>query len=408
VANQRRLIGEGAVDGIRMKLLGDANVTWNDQTARRDTRQAAWDRMFDALQAFQRSTGHLRVPRARTSEPSLPAWIATQRFLRKTGMLAKEREVRLQSLGFEWDRPATDEPHGGVRVRSWERMVNVLRAYQQKHGDCAVPARWPGDRKLAQWVVNQRSLKKQGRLDRARIEALDRLGFLWSAEQRRASALDRRWEDLFATLGAFVKRHGHSNVPLGWSADPRLAAWGSRQRHDHRRGVMRPDRLRRLASIRFDWTPVESKAAGRSKSWETMFGALKSFIKTHGHATVPEKPRDRGLFRWIASQRRLQQKGRLPTDRRRRLEEAGISWTSREQKWEAKFAELQAFRRLHGNCDVPMEARKGGALARWISAQRADYKKGRLALSRISRLQKIGFVWDGAARKADTTHALAR
>lgn len=368
VANQRRLIGAGEVDEHRLRLLHDAGVSWEGLAARRETQQAAWDRMYGALRTLKRSTGHLNA-----TEPRLAAWMATQRFLRKAGTLSPDRQAKLDALEFPWTRPPAPVPERNTRAQAWERSVQALREYKAAHGDCAVPARWPGDRKLAQWVSHQRTLRKHGRLAPQRIEQLDRLGFVWSGE---SAARDRRWDDRFNAL----KRHGHQ--PL---QDPALIAWVWRQRNDRRRGVLRPDRLRRLESIRFDWAPVESRAQRRKKTWETMFAALK---KTRWP--------NRRLERWIAAQRRLHQKGRLSRDRQRRLEEAGVSWTSREQKWEAKFADLEAWRRSHGDCNVPMAAEKGGALARWISAQRADYKSGRLSEERISRLDAIGFIWEAA------------
>jgi len=381
VANQRRLIAAGDVDEHRLRLLRDAGVSWEGLAARREAQQAAWDRMFAAFRASTTST----------VSPELAAWIAKQRFLRKSGALPEDREAKLKALGFEWTRPSAPAEEPDLRARAWERSVQSLRDYKSVHGDCAVPARWSGDRRLAQWVSHQRSLRKQGRLARERIEELDRLGFLWSAE---STSRDRRWDERFGALAAFAKRHGHCNVPLGWRDDRSLAAWVSRQRSDRRRGVLRPDRQRRLESLRFEWAPVESQAQRRKKTWETMFAALKN----------SRRP-DRELARWIAAQRRLHQKGRLSADRRRRLEEAGVAWTSREQKWEAKFAELQAWRRIHGDCNVPMAAEKGGALARWISAQRADFKAGRLAAHRIARLKAIDFVWTSAAAPLRFAHA---
>jgi hypothetical protein len=398
VANQRRLIDAAAVDASRLKLLQESGISWDGVEARREVQRAAWDRMFAALRAFKQQTGHLNVPRSRSA---LAAWIATQRFLRKRKALAGDRESKLQALGFEWTRVASPSEPRDTRADLWQRSLDALRDYKEKHGDCAVPARWPEDRKLAQWVVNQRSLKKQGRLPRERIEALDRVGFLWSGGQRRASALDRRWEDMLGRLAAFAKHHGHSGVPLGWRDDPALGAWVSRQRHERRRGTLRPERVKRLQSLRFEWAPVESKALGWKKTWETMFAALKRSLKGRDHAVI----RDRALVRWIGEQRRLHQKGRLSPDRRRRLEGVGLSWTSREQKWEAKFEELASWRRIHGSCDVPMAAEKGGALARWVSAQRADFKSGRLARSRISRLEALGFRWDGTVPRRDLVPA---
>jgi hypothetical protein len=102
VANQRRLIGAGAMSDERLLRLRQSKVSWEGMDARRGLQQAAWDRMFAALRTFHRSHGHVNVPRRWTCEPRLAAWLSTQRFLARTGALRPERESRLDSLAPDW------------------------------------------------------------------------------------------------------------------------------------------------------------------------------------------------------------------------------------------------------------------------------------------------------------------
>ena len=56
-------------------------------------------------------------------------------------------------------------------------ILYAFLQYQKEHGDCRVNTR----SELGKWVVSQRGLrgKKSATLTDARIELLDKLGFLW-------------------------------------------------------------------------------------------------------------------------------------------------------------------------------------------------------------------------------------
>jgi hypothetical protein len=63
---------------------------------------------------------------------------------------------------------------------------------------------------------------------------------------------------MYAHLQAFRRAHRQ-----GWPADhfvspdgTRLGKWCTNQRQAHRKGILRQDRIRRLAAIRFPWRAV--------------------------------------------------------------------------------------------------------------------------------------------------------
>ena len=62
--------------------------------------------------------------------------------------------------------------------------------------------------------------------------------------------------------------------------------------------------------------------------------------------------------------------------------------------------ELLVYKAKHGNCHVPTKYKDNTALGRWVSTQRADYKKYQEGMSKTSmneekirRLEGIGFAW---------------
>jgi hypothetical protein len=134
-----------------------------------------------------------------------------------------------------------------------------------------------------------------------------------------------------------------------------------------------------------------------------MFEALTEYMSRPG----VKRPSDRALLRWIDGQRRLKHQGRLSPERQQRLEMAGVKWSLREVKWESRFEQLCSYRRLHGDCRVPMGTAKYAGLARWISAQRADFLNGRLEKSKRSRLEEIGFVWRASTHRPEPAKSSA-
>jgi len=106
------------------------------------------------------------------SDKQLANWVVVQRAVKKTGKLDAALVQRLDDLGFVWD------PIG----ESWDEMFRRLLAYKQERGDCQVPQNY-SDKQLANWVGVQRKVKKTGRLDPARVQRLEELGFVWKARK---------------------------------------------------------------------------------------------------------------------------------------------------------------------------------------------------------------------------------
>jgi hypothetical protein len=87
------------------------------------------------------------------------------------------RIQELESLGFEWDR------FGGP----WDDRLSQLADYRKIHGHCNVPQRYSENTQLATWVKTQKEnyrLLQEGKtsyMSASRIQALESLGFKWTA-----------------------------------------------------------------------------------------------------------------------------------------------------------------------------------------------------------------------------------
>ena len=131
-----------------------------------------------------------------------------------------------------------------------------------------------------------------------------------------------------------------------------------------------------------------------TSSWDERFGELLAYSAKYGNPDVPQAWAT-GLGTWVINQRAAK-KGRrqfLSESQIRRLDEIGFNWDSLESQWEKRFNELLAYKAKYGDMNVPAKSSSG--LGMWVGMQRAFKKRGSIPDDRYSRLNEIGFAWDG-------------
>ena len=325
-----------------------------------DKRRANWDFMFNQLVEFKKVSGHCNVPRKYLKNPRLGLWVGTQRT--QKGKLPRGRISRLNRIGFEWN----------LYSSAWEEMFSQLLAFKKENGHCNVPNQVSEYRQLRDWVSNQRSRKDN--LNPGYKNRLEKLEFDWTPR----SSL---WEELFQRLIRFKMAENHCNVPATFPQDQRLSNWVKRQRQV--KETSNPARIRRLDNLGLDWEPVLS-------SWEGMFAELIEFKKAYGHCDVPQKFQENvQLAAWARTQRSY--KKSLSSEKIARLNKIGYDWAPMESRWEGMFTELFAYKKAHGDCNVPRGYPKNVQLATWVGVQRQ--KKLKLSSDRVRRLNGLGFKW---------------
>jgi hypothetical protein len=240
---------------------------------------------------------------------------------------------------------------------------------------------------------------RSGKLRPDRIRRLQRLGFAWDHR-------DAVWEQRFAELEAYRRRHGHCRVPSRSKKDPSLGHWVQHQRVLKRASRLRAKRIRRLEKIGFDWVSRGRSVEFRDSTywdtkWERMLARLARFKRRFGQCLVPTGwPGTPKLSHWVSRQRKLKQQGLLSKDRRRRLEALGLDWrTADSPRWERCFLRLLEFRRRFGHCHVPAEWAENITLGRWVVKTRRLKRAGRLSAGKVRRLNEVGFVWDPIGKR---------
>lgn len=206
------------------------------------------------------------------------------------------------------------------------------------------------------------------------------------------------WEERLAELRKFSERHGHWNVPRGWSENPSLSYWVINLRYRLRAGLLPEDRVRQLQDSGIVWSSAEERAESREQAWARMFRKLADFMNTQGHADVASARRpDRKLARWLANQRYLMRSGNLPEDRRKKLEGLGMLWNigrgrskARDEAWEQMFAEAKKFKNRQGSAPAGADAPMNSRLARWLAYQRSRLRRNALPDDRRHRILELG------------------
>ena len=162
VSNQRAAFRRKSLDDARrMRLEALPGWTW-------DTKEAAWEEGFAALQRFVEREGRARVPqRTRENGYRLGQWVGVQRQAHREGTLDPERRARLEALpGWAWDPYRED----------WDEAFAQLEHFVEREGHARVPTAHREDGyRLGGWVDGQRQAYRTGTLDperRVRLEAL--------------------------------------------------------------------------------------------------------------------------------------------------------------------------------------------------------------------------------------------
>eukprot|EP00934_Nitzschia_sp_Nitz4_P007809 Nitzschia sp. Nitz4//scaffold128_size63911//55204//56814//NITZ4_006233-RA/size63911-processed-gene-0.122-mRNA-1//1//CDS//3329534874//7799//frame0 len=283
------------------------------------------------------------------------------------------------------------------------QMLGLLIEYQQRHGDCHVPAGTskfaiserqrlevvPG---LVQWVVKRRQRyqyyfkkPKKNTPESERVIALllESMGFMWSDREA-------QWQRAFNRLEAYHQKHGTLEVDK--HEDPQLWNWVDQQRKAYAKDKLSEDRTRLLKEIGFVFELQEA-------AWQNYFEKLQQYIDEHGDARPPtHNEQDPSFGAWIARQRVLYQTGQLSDKRIDALESVGFSWNVHDETWDEYYAELVEFHEQHGHTRVP---RTMSRLWHWVDRQRR-YLRRRVQgtdasdtdSERYEALRKVGFEWD--------------
>ncbi len=333
-----------------------------------DSLDAKWEANFYELQMYKAEHGDVNVPIKWHS--SLGSWASVQRRSKKKGQLSTERKSRLDELGFEWDKLDS----------LWDDKCNELLAYYAEHGNVDLPQKHPSG--LGAWLSQQKLYANNGKLQANRFEKLNSIPNLFENKKPKTD-----WDERFNELVVYKAEHGNLDVPRSWPTG--LGTWVGNQKSFLRDGKLPAVRSDKLYLIGLAVNPLESR-------WENRFNELLEYKTNNGSVDVPHSW-STGLGQWVANQKNFARVGRMPDDRKMKLDTIGVRWESEKPRvtWEDRFNELLAFKTEHGNVNVP-QSRPG--LGKWVNKQRQAVKNDSLSSERKAKLESIGFQWNVKTR----------
>lgn len=346
---------------------------------------ASWEFWFGLLERYVESQGNARVPQLHVvNDRKLGLWVSNQRARYDRGEMDPNYVRRLEELpGWTWD------PH----VDRWEESFSKLVASVEHYGSaCLGNLSLLQDDQLTGWVVRQRAVRNEGRLDTERERRLQALpGWTWDKHST-------QWEEGFSRLLEYVRQHGSArNIALTATIGGfKLGHWVNAQRANRIKGKLEANRERRLQKVPgWTWNTIESQ-------WDEALTYLGAYIKKYGSARVPQSYATEDGFRlgqWAQNRRRQYARGALEADRTQQLESLpGWTWDPHADQWEEFFSQLLKNVEKTGTARVAKPKRGATALALWAQRQRSSRAKGELDPERERRLQALpGWTWHVSA-----------
>jgi hypothetical protein len=197
-----------------------------------------WEEMYSQLEEYREEHGDCLV---KEEGSKLGRWVNTQRTRKKHSDLNPRQMRDLERLGFHW----VVRPYSIGKRTTWAEMYSELEEYREENGDCLLNQ----GTKLGRWVNKQRTRKKSGDLYPWQIQDLDRLGFQWVVTRSHSLGKRTAWDAMYSQLEDYREEHGDCLVIQRC----KLGRWVHNQRNRKKWGDLRPERIRDLDRLGFQW-----------------------------------------------------------------------------------------------------------------------------------------------------------
>ncbi len=314
-------------------------------------------------------------------------WVNRMRKAYKDGALSKSWIEESKAAGFDY---TSDR---GIRDR-WESHFRRLEAFKRKNGHLQIPFnnKHPEEKKLASWVVRQRSYLRAQKLSPEQAARLRQLGIQEKAEKR-TPAGPRNWQRNFDQLRAFLEEKGDGRLSKHTQLEEPLKTWLEKQRWRHNRSLLPEERLEALVQLGFS---RERTRPEKEIDWEKRLPELRAFRQRHGHTFVTESNAPRRLVAFVSGARtqfRRKQLSKAQIDALKAVDFVFDTMETPRPSWMAHYRRLKAYKAAHGNCAVPRQYPDDQELAEFVAQAKQRGRKGLLRAEHIRLLNELNFEW---------------
>lgn len=321
----QRRVRAGAVPGVlteeQIEKLDSLGMEWDSSIGK------AWERGYQELVQFKKENGHVDVPSRYVTESGYPLgkFVGNQRTAWKNSReesngkvkLLKEREEKLDNLGFIWEKQRQER----------ERYYEAAKAFYESEGHLNVPIKYETSEglKLGKWLSNKQVVKRMLREDQ--LKELENMGMQWEL------AYDAKWEAYFQLARNYYEKNRNLDVPVGYTEDGlNLGRWisnlrSARERPESSNYKLTEERIKQLDSIGMIWA---------GDVWKVRYRLAEAYYHEHGdlkisQAYVVELDGKRiWLGKWLAGQKKRRsnsgQKHAMSEEQEKMLEAIGMEW----------------------------------------------------------------------------------
>jgi hypothetical protein len=220
-------------------------------------------------------------------------------------------------------------------------------------------------------------------------------------ESKKPASTDHgtRWDEQWMRQFGYLVRYRAKNKsewPSTLEEFPkgnRLGQWVHRQRDLQSRKKLPSQRTKLLGKLGFPWEKTDERAS----HWQQQFQYLKDYRRAHpgGWPFAREEfPKGNRLGLWVWRQRQNHARKKLEKDRQADLLKLGFP-LALPDSWESHFKTLKEYRAKNSQRwpKAREEYPQGNRLGLWCHLQRCAFKADKLLPARVSKLNKIGFLW---------------
>ena len=319
---------------------------------------------------FFELNSHGNVTRQNENYKGLHQWLIIQRVRYTKGLLTEESIKRMEAAGVEW------MPMKNQIDSLWNSNYKALLDIYKKTGK-SILKKNKGHKLLLHWCTKQRTKYKQGQLSEEQIKKLNAINFKWELAEA-------TWEENYAALAAYKKKHGHCRMQQKKSETKALGMWCSHIRDLYKKGKLPPEKIKRLEFLGFMWKV-------RDTLWETKYKRLKKLLQRYTWEHISNK--DKILNGWLSKQRIEYKEGSLSEERIMLLNKVGMDWGPAENKWDKQYNALLAYRESHGTTRLSSRDKSYKELFNWCDTQQRNYRNNKIPPNKLELLNKIGFEW---------------
>jgi len=206
--------------------------------------------------------------------------------------------------------------------------------------------------------------------------------------------LSASWDEWFAILQTLHAKGEDVNVQRkAVIGGKNIGQWVSNQRRSRNVGAMLPDRVARLESIGFEWSPTDKQFDENFRLLERLHGEGKD-VNLQARAIFEGKK----IGLWLGNLRQQYRMDNLSESRVVRLKSIGVRLDTEaivRIPWDTMYDFLAGLHAEGKEINLPTESViNGKRIGQWIGVQRKSYKKGWISAERVARLEAIGLLWD--------------